>query len=121
MATVLYKSCWMDEHIPPQGWTTPPGTTAREAANLTFAEFNSSGPGARASRPFPAQVFTPQQAQSWTVASVLKGWDPLTPSQQPYCLDVPPFCGGGSRLPAKLGLKTDDRGSPWVPPYRGRR
>ena len=80
-------------------------TTKAEAANLTFAEFNSTGPGAKSSRPFPAQMFSTETAATWTVARVLKGWDPLTPSEQPYCWDVPPLCGSGE---ARLPLKTDD-------------
>ena len=96
MATVLFHSCWMDDHIPAAGWSTPPRTTRLEAANLTFAEFNSSGPGAAAARPFPAEVWTADRAASWTVARVLRGWNPLIPSQQPYCWDVPPFhCSDG--------------------------
>ena len=80
-------------------------TTKAEAANLTFAEFNSTGPGAKSSRPFPAQMFSTETAATWTVARVLKGWDPLTPSEQPYCWDVPPLCGSGE---GRLPLKTDD-------------
>jgi hypothetical protein len=49
MATVLFHSCWLDDHIPASGWTTPHATTKAEATNLTFAEFNSTGPGAKVS------------------------------------------------------------------------
>jgi pectinesterase len=95
MATVFYKGCWMDDHIPTAGWSVKPGTTKSQAVNLTFAEFNSSGPGARPNRPFPAQVVSEEVAATWTPERVLKGWNPLTASQQPYCWDSGPnaFCG----------------------------
>jgi pectin methylesterase-like acyl-CoA thioesterase len=83
MATVVFHSCWMDDHIPAAGWSLPHPTSQHEAANLTFAEFNSTGPGARPTRPLPAQVLSAAEASEWTDARVLKGWDPLTPSQQP--------------------------------------
>jgi hypothetical protein len=41
-ATVLYKNCWMDNHI--SGWLTR-GTESPDWVNLTFAEFNTTGPG----------------------------------------------------------------------------
>jgi pectinesterase len=102
MATVLYKDCWMDDHISSAGWlmrftesssetkpafnasvySTPP--PASKTMNLTFAEFNSSGPSAAKSRPAPAKIFTAEEAATWTTERLLKGWDPLTPSQQPY-------------------------------------
>lgn len=82
-ATVVFHSCFLDDHIPASGWTFPDSVSQHEAANLTFGEFNSTGPGARATRPFPAQVLTAAEASKFTVATVLKGWDPLIASQQP--------------------------------------
>eukprot|EP00729_Bicosta_minor_P017441 gene17441-883_t len=83
-ATTVYKSCWMDDHIAPVGWSHPNPTPLGAYANLTFAEFNSTGPGASISRPLPAQIFTAEEAAKWTPAVVLKGWNPLVPSQQPW-------------------------------------
>ena len=80
-ATTVYKSCWMDSHIAAQGWLVK-GIT--DAANITFAEYNTTGPGARQSRAKPGVVLTAEQAAKWTQAAVLKGWDPHVPSQQPY-------------------------------------
>ena len=79
-ATTVYKNCWMDDHIAAVGWNHPSSISAY--SNLTFAEYNSTGPGAAKTRPAPAQIFTAEQAAKWTVAAVLKGWDPLVPSQQ---------------------------------------
>merc|ERR1712087_238416 len=76
MATVVYKNCWLDGHIASEGWSSK---MTESWENLTFAEYNSTGPGARATRPSPATILGDKAAQKWTAAAVLKGWDPLTP------------------------------------------
>ena len=72
----------MDDHIAAVGWNHPSPMSAY--ANLTFAEYNSTGPGARGSRPAPGQIFTAEEAAKWTVVAVLKGWNPSVPSQQSW-------------------------------------
>lgn len=78
---MLYKNCWMDSHI--KGWDVPRGSKAADWVNLTFAEYNTTGPGAK-KRAEPGTVFTAAQAAKWTAKAVLKGWDPMSPSQQPW-------------------------------------
>ena len=112
MATVLFHSCWMDDHIPSAGWTLIKDSAACTpelcvAKNLTFAEFNSSGPGAKPTRPAPAKVFSAAEAASWTVERVLRGWNPLVPAQQPYCLDMKGIAGSGCKVGGGA-RKTDD-------------
>lgn len=80
-ATVVWKSCWMDGHIAPGGWLVK---GIADATNITFAEFNTTGPGARQTRDKPGAVLTAAEASNWTQAAVLKGWNPHTPSQAPW-------------------------------------
>ena len=42
---MLYKNCWMDSHI--KGWDIARGSKAADWVNLTFAEYNTTGPGAK--------------------------------------------------------------------------
>eukprot|EP01052_Picozoa_sp_SAG31_P059564 SAG31_NODE_18848_length_620_cov_1.197697_1_plen_172_part_10 len=108
MATVVFLDTWLDDHIPAAGWTL--GKPPYPSANLTFAEHNSSGPGARPSRPAPARVLGATEAAGWTVGRVLKGWNPQISSQQPYCWDSAAGCvtrpqGFADKQPP---LKADD-------------
>jgi hypothetical protein len=66
------------------GWDVKKGGTPVDWVNLTFAEFNTSGPGAATARKAPAVIFTAEQAARWTPAAVLKGWKPRVPSQEPW-------------------------------------
>jgi hypothetical protein len=54
------------------------------------------------------------EAAGWTAARVLRGWDPLQPSQQPYCwdgaCDGDPDGGLADKRPPR-GLKTEDAGA----------
>ena len=106
MATVVFMHTWLDDHIPAAGWTL--GKPPYPSGNLTFAEYNSSGPGARSTRPAPARVLQAGEAAGWTAARVLKGWDPAVPSQQPYCWDNPAACAEPRGFADKLPLKTDE-------------
>ena len=76
MAHVVYKNTWMDKHISALGWSSGRGMPT---ANLTYAEFNSTGPGANPSKraKFSKQL-TAAEAAEWTVERVLQGWLPLT-------------------------------------------
>ena len=79
MSSVVYKNTWMDKHIATAGWS---GVGRMPMQNVSYAEFNSSGPGAdpgkRAS--FSKQL-TAAEAAEWTVERVLQGWVP--PTQPP--------------------------------------
>ena len=82
-ATVVYDSCWMDSHINPEGWGTsmsgcPP--SAVSCPNITFAEHNSSGPGANSDRRvrWSKQLSTSDIAERFTVSKVLRDWIPST-------------------------------------------
>eukprot|EP01051_Picozoa_sp_SAG22_P013009 SAG22_NODE_1411_length_4480_cov_1.789137_1_plen_239_part_00 len=80
LAAVIYKDCWMDDHIAAAGWSA--GRSVDDTANLTYAEFNSSGPGANPTKraPFSHQL-TAAEAEVWTAARVLDGWQP--PAEAP--------------------------------------
>ena len=79
-AQVLYKNTWMDKHIAAVGWT--PMGRGPMGANVSYAEFNSSGPGANPARraAFSRQL-TAAEAAKWTVGAVLQGWVPSTSPQ----------------------------------------
>ncbi|MCA0756697.1 pectate lyase [Paenibacillus sp. N4] len=71
IASVVYMNCEMGAHINPIGWTDMSGFSAADAR---FYEYNSSGPGAAAAD--TRRQLTDEQAESWTVSNVLKGWNP---------------------------------------------
>jgi pectin methylesterase-like acyl-CoA thioesterase len=81
-ATVVYDSVWMDSHISPQGWgTTMRGChpTAAACPNITFAEYNSSGPGADPRRRVRwAKQLSAADMGRFTVSRVLNGWVPTS-------------------------------------------
>jgi len=74
LATVIYKNSWLGEHIAAGGWAGSHGTPLD---NVTYAEFNSSGPGsnptARVSWSFQLDE---SEAAKWTPTRVLHGWQP---------------------------------------------
>ena len=72
---MVYKNTWMDRHIAAVGWT--PMGRGPMGANVSYAEFNSSGPGANPGRraAFSRQL-TAAEAAKWTVGAVLQGWVP---------------------------------------------
>ena len=80
-ATVIYLNTWMDSHILPAGWREwHPGETD-SLPTAFYAEFNSSGPGADASRREPhASQLTQQQADQYVPESFLRGSDGWSPS-----------------------------------------
>jgi pectinesterase len=83
-SSVLYKNCWMDKHISPKGWATYRGQQCSDSGsscmNTSYAEFNSSGPGATpellAQRVKWSRQLSAAQAAQWTAQSVLRGWTP---------------------------------------------
>lgn len=49
------------------------------SSGLLYAEYNSTGPGADASkRVWWSKQLSPQEAAAWTRESVLRGWDPVS-------------------------------------------
>jgi pectinesterase len=75
-----FLRCWMDGHINPEGWTAmgyklPDGYQMYlQAGDARFAEYGSTGPGAKrhASRP----MLTAAQARAYTRAAVFGNWRP---------------------------------------------
>lgn len=76
LASVVFKNTFMDRHIAPAGWTCDK-YTCNEMQNVSYAEFNSTGPGANPSKraAFSKQL-TAAEADEWTVERVLQGWVP---------------------------------------------
>ena len=87
-AHVVYKSTYMDDHIAAYGWgdwshkcsasgatcSTDPGCWCQ---NVTYAEFNSSGPGAApSSRVRWSKQLSAAEAGAVTPLAVLRGWVP---------------------------------------------
>ena len=93
-AHVIYKNVWMDSHISSYGWGDWSHACAAGPAsgvgcssdpqcwcqNVTFAEFNSSGPGGNPAHRVKWSVqLTAEEASQVTPASVLHGWVPKLP------------------------------------------
>jgi pectin methylesterase-like acyl-CoA thioesterase len=81
-ATVVYLNTWMGAHLLPEGWREwHPGETDY-LPTAFYAEYQSSGPGAAASRREPhATALTRQQAKKYAPQIFLRGsdgWDPIT-------------------------------------------
>jgi pectin methylesterase-like acyl-CoA thioesterase len=80
-STVVYLNTWMGAHIVPAGWREwHPGETDF-LATASYAEFQSSGPGADPSRREPhSSQLTPQQAEKFEPENFLRGsdgWNPV--------------------------------------------
>ena len=80
-STVVYLNTWMGSHIVPAGWREwHPGETD-SLASASYAEFQSSGPGADSSKREPhAGQLTPQQAEKFEPENFLRGsdgWNPV--------------------------------------------
>ena len=71
IASVVYMNCEMGAHINPIGWTDMSGFFAADAR---FYEYNSSGPGAAVTD--TRRQLTDEQAETWKIENVLKGWNP---------------------------------------------
>ena len=71
IASVVYMNCEMGAHINPIGWTDMSGFSAKDAR---FAEYRNYGPGAVATDTRPQ--LSDEEAASWTIENVLKGWNP---------------------------------------------
>ena len=82
LAKVAYVNTWMDDHIAAAGWTP---VRSGSNANVTFREFNSSGPGGSASKrvSWSGQLTAAEVAAEWTVSRVLQGWAPPAEAMYP--------------------------------------
>ena len=80
-ASVVFLDTQMGEHIDPAGWREwHPGET-HSIETVFYAEFNSTGPGARqAQRDTHTHLLTPEQATQYEPSVFLRGsdhWDPV--------------------------------------------
>ncbi|MFC4101532.1 pectate lyase [Paenibacillus xanthanilyticus] len=71
IASVVYMNTEMGAHIKAQPWTDMSGFSWKDAR---FAEYKNTGPGALVNE-FRKQL-TDAEAAKWTIANVLKGWNP---------------------------------------------
>jgi pectinesterase len=75
-----FLRCWMDAHIHPEGWTRmgyrgPGGYQMYlEAGDARFAEYASTGPGARRAPSRP--LLTAAEARAYTRAAMFGDWRP---------------------------------------------
>jgi pectinesterase len=80
LGAATFLHCWMDGHITPEGWTAmgyklPSGYQMYlQAGDARFAEYGSTGPGAR--RHPGRRVLTPFEARAYTRAAVFGDWRP---------------------------------------------
>jgi len=92
-ARVIYKNTYMEDHIVSYGWGDwgHNCTTAADSwcANVFYAEYNSTGPGANPSARVPwSHQLTQSQANQYTTNSVLQGWVPPAPPKPPTLGDL---------------------------------
>jgi len=79
-STVIYMNTKMGAHIVPAGWSEWKGAPTERLKTATYAEFNSSGPGAnpKAREPLSKQL-TAAEAKRYETKAFLAGtdgWDP---------------------------------------------
>ncbi len=80
VGSVVYKNCWMDAHISAKGWDAMAGKDKTGEKlwfypeDSRFFEFGSTGPGAIKSE--MRRVLSATQAQKYSIANVLGGWEP---------------------------------------------
>ena len=91
VGSVVFMNSWMDDHIGERGWdrmSSVDSTGARvwyEPETARFAEYGSSGPGAR--RGARRHVLTAAEARRYTPRAVLEGWIPTASVSLPSLLD----------------------------------
>jgi pectinesterase len=80
LGQAAFLRCWMDAHIHPEGWTRmgyrlPNGYQMYlEAGDARFAEYGSTGPGAKRAPSRP--LLTPAEARGYTRAAMFGEWRP---------------------------------------------
>lgn len=79
-STVIYMNTWMGAHIVPAGWSDWKSAPAPRLPTATYAEFNSSGPGANAKAREPyARQLTATEAKKYETRAYLAGSDGWNP------------------------------------------
>ncbi len=74
-AKTAFIDCWMDDLIIPAGWHN--WDLLYREKTVAYAEYNSQGPGANdVARVAWAHTLSGPEAQRFTLANVLAGWDP---------------------------------------------
>ena len=80
LGQAAFLRCWMDANIHPEGWTRmgyrlPNGYQMYlEAGDARFAEYASTGPGAKRAPSRP--LLTPEKARAYTRAAMFGDWRP---------------------------------------------
>ena len=114
LAKTVFKSCVMSANVAAPGWSDwGHGCTNRSApqacANVTYAEYNSTGPGAPApgKRVWWSQQLNASAAALWNMSGVLSGWMPAASAPVAAALRVAPAWSAkaflrerGARAPA---------------------
>jgi pectin methylesterase-like acyl-CoA thioesterase len=79
-STVIFMNTEMGAHILPPGWSEWQGAPTQRLETATYAEFNSSGPGANAKAREPlSKQLTAEEAKKYETKLYLAGkdgWDP---------------------------------------------
>ena len=84
VGSVVFKNCQMEAHIASKGWDAMSGkdkdgnTIWFQPQDSRFYEYGSTGPGAL--KGDTRKVLTDSEAQKYTIANVLGGWDPEQPA-----------------------------------------
>lgn len=80
--SAVFKNCFMDDHIGPEGYAPISGTNAAGERvwfevdeNSRFFEYGNHGPGSGASDRRPR--LTPGEAEKYTPEAVFGGWSPM--------------------------------------------
>lgn len=73
IGSVLFRECFLGEHISAQGWTEMGGFSPLEAR---LYEYQNYGPGAIPTE--SRRILTTTQADEYTVENILDGWKPNT-------------------------------------------
>ncbi|MBO3271633.1 pectinesterase family protein [Hymenobacter defluvii] len=74
-AKTVYLHCELGNFIKPEGWD--PWGKEENKRTAYYAEYQNTGPGAAPKQRVPwAHLLTAQEAQQYTLATVLRGWDP---------------------------------------------
>ena len=83
LAKTIFKSCVMSANVAAAGWNDwghgcTNRSTPQACANVTYAEFNSTGPGGPipGGRVWWSQQLNASAAALWNMSGVLSGWNP---------------------------------------------
>lgn len=77
-STVIFLHTQIDAPVIPTGWTEWPRFGVPSLPTVTYADFDSTGPGANPSARTPfARRLTPEEAAAWAPERILGGWKPF--------------------------------------------